>query len=116
MSERLTELQRQRALAQEQITWLDREIARETGQPLPAASPSEGVPVATPRPATAVRVAADAEAGARAAEEILAQYQQPGPTMEKDVKRGCYLYFFLALGLLVLFAVGAYFLYINTRR
>ena len=114
MPDRLTELQRQRALAQEQVAWLDREIARETGQALPAAFTPERGPAATPRPATAVRVAADAEA--RAAEEILAQYQQPGPSMEKDVKRGCYLYFFLALGLLGLFAVGAYFLYINSRR
>ena len=116
MSDRLTELQRQRALAQEQLAWFDREIAKETGQAQPAAFTPERGPVATPQSATAVRIAADAEAAARTAEEILARYHQPGPSMEKDVKRGCYLYFILALGLLVIFAVGAYFLYINTKR
>jgi hypothetical protein len=116
MSDRLTELQRQRALAQEQLAWLGREIARESGQTLPAALSPERGPVATPRSAPAVRVAADAEAAARAAEEILARYQQPGPTLEKNVKRGCYIYFFVALAALGLFAVGAYFLYVNYRR
>jgi hypothetical protein len=114
MSDRLTELQRQRALAQEQLAWLDREIARESGQALPAASTPERGPAATPRSATAGRVADDA--AARAAEEILAQYQQPGPTLEKNVKRGCYIYFFLALAALGIFATGAYLLYVNYKR
>ena len=116
MSDRLTELQRQRALAQEQLAWLDREIARESGQALPVASTPERGPAATPRSVAAVRVAADADAAARAAEEILAQYQQPGPTLEKNVKRGCYINFFLALAALGIFATGAYFLYLGYKR
>ena len=43
MSDRLKDLQRQRARAQEQLAWIDREIAQETGQ-----APSTGQPVAIP--------------------------------------------------------------------
>src|SRR4051812_37531409 len=40
VSDRLNDLRRQRALAQEQLAWLDREIARETGAvSAPASSP-----------------------------------------------------------------------------
>ena len=98
MSDRLKELQRQRALAQEQLGWFDHEIAREGGQapalPLPAAPPDTGE-------------------AARAAEEILARYQKQGQTTEKDVKRGCYLYFIIGLGMLMLSALGAYLIYKN---
>ncbi|MSU45994.1 MAG: hypothetical protein EXS42_02415 [Lacunisphaera sp.] len=59
MSDQLRELQRQRALAQEQLGWFDREIMREGGQapalPLPAVPPDTGE-------------------ATRAAEEILARY------------------------------------------
>ncbi len=73
---RLKDLQRQRALAQEQLAWLDREIAKETGQTPPVPTPA---PV---RPAAANEIEA-----ARAAEEIIAQYRKPGMNTEKDVKR-----------------------------
>jgi len=97
VSDRLADLKRQRALAQEQVAWFDREIARETGQVTPPAAPvTPVIPAAAPvipRPTTA---AAD-EAAARAAQEIIAQYQDSHSPQSaaRDMKRGCYLAFFL---------------------
>ncbi|MBI2812736.1 MAG: hypothetical protein HYX71_00435 [Opitutae bacterium] len=105
MSDRLRELQRQRALAQEQVAWFDREIAQETaGQPsAPAPSaPVGGVPPlrATPQTATADHT-----------EEILAQYSPNPQSTERDVKRGCYIWFAGAMGAVVLFALAIYLIY-----
>jgi len=116
VSDRLSELQRQRALAQEQVAWFDREIAKESGQaspPTPApVPPAPAVASVIPRPTTA---AAD-EAAARAAQEIIAQYQDghSPQSAAKDMKRGCYLAFFFALGAVALIFLTAYFIY--TRR
>jgi len=110
VSDRLSELQRQRALAQEQLVWLDREIAKETGQAPVAAAPA---PTAVPAPATP-RAAVMDEAAARAAQEIIAQYEKPAGSLTQDARRGCFLVFFLALGAVVLLAVTAYIIY--TRR
>ena len=116
MSDRLADLQRQRALAQEQVAWFDREIARESGQvtspgPMPAAPLKSPIPAPTviPRPTAA---AAD-EAAARAAQEIIAQYQDTHnpQSAAKDMKRGCYLAFFLALGAVALVFLTAYLIY-----
>jgi len=103
MSDRLKDLQRQRALAQEQLDWLDREIARETGAV--AARPSLPTTPAGPDPANRPSSAAVAPS----AEQILAQYQTRGRPMAEEVKRGCILYFIVGMILLVL-AVGAVFL------
>ena len=107
VSDRLAELQHQRSLAQQQLSWLDREIARETGAPPPAANP----------PAVVARAAAPtvSAAGNPTAEEILAQYGQPTGNTTRDVKRGCYLYFIFALGMLVISAVSVYFIYTRLR-
>jgi cell division septum initiation protein DivIVA len=110
VSDRLAELQRQRALAQEQLAWLDREIAKETGQTPVTAAPT---PVAAPAAAPS-RPAVSEEAAARAAAEIIAQYERPAGSMTQDAKRGCYLYFALALGTVIAGTALAYFLY--TRR
>ncbi len=111
MSDRLADLQRQRALAQEQVAWFDREIAREAGQVAPVTPAPAVVPV-IPRPTAA---AAD-EAAARAAQEIIAQYQDGHSPLSaaKNMKRGCYLAFFLALGAVALIFLTAYYIY--TRR
>ena len=54
----------------------------------------------------------DAHAAEQAAEEIMAQYKQEGRTLQSRVKRGCFLYFFAALGLLGL-SVFAFYLFKN---
>ncbi len=102
MSDRLTELRRQRALAQEQLAWLDREIARESGAAQPPASPAP--PTSAPRPMVNTATAeTDAEA-------LLAQYKSDPKNLHSDVKRGCFLYFFAAFALVALGLLAFYFL------
>jgi hypothetical protein len=104
VSERLKDLQRQRALAQEQLAWLDREIARESNTlPTPTASIPSPAPVAPPK---AIPAQAEAEA-----EAMLAQYRSDPDAMQRNVKRGCILYFLAALGLLALGLLAFHFLY-----
>ena len=104
VSDRLNDLQRQRALAQEQLAWLDREIARETGTPAPPAA----VPAA---PATALPPARPVEQPtAPSAEEIIAQFQGQARPVHDEVKRGCLLYFFAAFAALILALITFWFL------
>ena len=100
MSDRLKDLQRQRALAQEQLAWLDREIARETGAQVPP-PPAPITPAAGLQPA--MPSSADADA-------IIARYQDPGRSVHSETKRGCFLYFFVALGAVALGVIAFWFL------
>ena len=98
MSDRLNELQRQRALAQEQLAWLDREIARESGGPAPASvTPTVAAPGVVVAPNRSV-----GQPTAPSAEEILAQYQSRGRPMHEEARRGCIIYFIAAMTMLVL--------------
>ncbi len=103
MSERLKDLQRQRALAQEQLAWLDREIARETGAqvPPPPAPTALAAGLAPKQPATPSSADADA---------LIARYQDPGRSVHSETKRGCFLYFFVALGAVALGVIAFWFL------
>lgn len=114
MSDRLTELQRQRALAQEQLAWFDREIARETGQaPAPVAPAMSPVVPLAAMPDT--RATLDAVT-ARAADEIIAQYKEKGPAgAASDAKKGCWLWFLFALGMFAICVVSLYFIYDATK-
>jgi len=119
MSDRLQELQRHRAMLQEHLAWLDREIAalgESKPSPLP---PAEGVPAAftapTPRapgsfPPTATRSnsAAAELASAKTAEEIMARYQAETQSVQTKTKLGCFLYFFFALGLVAVIVLIFY--------
>ena len=116
MSDRLKDLLHQRALVQEQLVWLDREIAAAR-----ATAPVSGViPIAIdPLPITgaalpAARSPSEQAAVDATAEEILAQYKNEGPALESNVKRGCFLYFFIALALLGLAVFALYFF--RTKR
>jgi CubicO group peptidase (beta-lactamase class C family) len=115
MSDRLKDLQRQRALAQEQLAWFDREIAKESGQASGADCPSDPTTVAPvapsasaprPTPAPAPPSAAEAE---RLADEIIARYKDEQASSPADVKRGCFLYFGLAFLLVAVGLVALYF-------
>ena len=99
MSDRLDDLQRQRALAQEQLARLERELARESG----AVPPPAAVPVVIPPTAGPAQAEAEAEA-------MLAQYRNDPAVLQGNVKRGCILYFIAALGLLILGLLAFYFL------
>jgi hypothetical protein len=112
VSDRLSELRRQRALAQEQLAWFDREIARESGQTVIPAAPAASsqpsspvIPMAAP-----INPVSDA-ATAHMADQIIARYQQNPQSAAKDVKKGCYLWFFFGLAVLALCAAAIYALY-----
>jgi hypothetical protein len=110
MSDRLKELQRQRALAQEQVAWFDREIAKEQGLTPAAPAPTATAPLAPVAPVVnaplgpAPRSQAEID---RQAEEIITRFK-PVQHPAKDARRGCILYFISAFVLLA-FAVLAYY-------
>lgn len=120
MSDRLAELVRQRALVQEHLAWLNREIAAAAEaakstpapggptagrSPVPeAASPSSSLP-ADIRPAAPL-ASPPIAATARAVDpdEIIARYQVAPTAVKQDVRKGCLLYFagaFVLLGLVL---------------
>jgi hypothetical protein len=129
MSDRLRELLRQRALLQEHLTWLDREIAAES-RPGPASPPpwaemppvpavadlptAPVVPAPMPHsPAAAVisiRPAPSTASVAAAAnpDAILEEYRVAPAALQQDIRRGCFFYFAAAL---VVFALGVVVLY-----
>jgi hypothetical protein len=115
--DRLAELQRQRALVQQHLAWLDREIDAAGAH----AAPSTPAPAAfaTPKPFTAP-APFPAPALARPlrpvaipdtdAEAIIRQYQSDPKSLTNDVRRGCLLYAAGAFALLTALVFGLYFL------
>ena len=121
MSDRLEELRRQRALVQTHLDWLDREIAAhapppETTPPVPREAPVRA-PVYTLRHSAAAilaHAAAPASApvasrSAASADAILDEYRVPPDTLKTDVRKGCFLYFFVALAVVAVVVTGLYF-------
>jgi hypothetical protein len=102
MSDRLTELQRQRALAMERLAAIERDIAIELGgapRPAPAPAPTPAVP---PIPPSARPLEnRPAPVSAEDADAIIARFQREARPVQTNVKLGCFLYFFAALALLV---------------
>lgn len=119
MSDRLRDLLRQRALLQEHLSWLDREIAATSHQvpgaenvtppPTPPPAPAPLPPVAT---AIAQRVIAKSHPIGTApvpAEAMIEQYRVAPDAVKQDVRRGCFIYFAAAFVLLALGVVALYF-------
>jgi hypothetical protein len=115
-ADRLAELLRQRALMQEHLDWLEREIA--ANQPSARSEPqqttirvaSQAIPLAGAiRPAVNM-ARSSVEAGAKAdVDALLDEYRVRPETLKQDVRKGCLLYFagaFVVLGLIVF---GLYF-------
>jgi hypothetical protein len=108
MADRLQELLHQKALLNEQAAWLEREIIAERARigalskPAPKAPdespPDEPLPDALASPAVV-----DANANA-----ILEQYRSSPRSLQQEVRRGCFLYFFGALALLGLVVAVIY--------
>lgn len=103
MSDRLKEFQRQRALLQEHLAWLDREIAREGANQPPPPSVSAATPGAPTPPSPEVAGVGSDAAGEKAG------------AMASDAKRGCLIAF--ATGMVVFFGLVAvaYLLYLRWR-
>jgi hypothetical protein len=136
MSDRLSELLRQRALVQQHLAWLDGEIADASGNQAP--SPHAPATFAPPKPAAphlpasspgylasqAAAIALHASSGApaptlvvdesprvtAAADAILDKYRVPPDALKTDVRKGCFLYFFVALAALGAAVTALYFL------
>ncbi len=124
-ADRLAELRRQRALIQEHLAFLDREIASAEGKPASA-------PTSTPLGVTAPSPAAQSQPGATKipdpvtsptaaegaddeAEAMLAEYRRPTGDVQRDVRTGCFLYFAAALLMLGLVVTILYFALHRTR-
>ena len=112
MADRLAELLRQRALLQEHLAWLGREIAKASNSASPALTalpilkppllaPSIPAPPTTvrrlPLAASAPVIAPAADARADDADEILEQYRVAPAALQTDIRKGCLLYFIGAL-------------------
>jgi len=111
VSDRSDELRRQRDLLRENLAWLEKEIEREEGVPARETPPVPAPPrLAHTRPGVS---AADRD---RDAEAILAQYRTPAPAVESQTRRGCILYFAIALFLFLAVSGGLIFLYARARR
>lgn len=134
-SDRLNELRRQRALLREHIAWLEREIAGEEAKAAPT-GPAPQVPASPPdeveRGAPGARVTT-AEGGGRpsapavpaeadeagreitaddvesAADAVLEEYRVAPTDLQRDVRRGCLLYFAAGFLLFVAAVAGLYF-------
>jgi hypothetical protein len=99
VSDRLKDLQRQRALAQEQAAALEREIAREMGTAAaPTAVPSAPTPTPAPAPA-----GADTHA-----DELIERYAPKEKPLHEQVKQGCLIYLALAFGAVGLCILALY--------
>jgi hypothetical protein len=109
MGDRLQELLHQKALLNEQAAWLEREIIAERARigaiPEPTSKAPDESPPDEPLPdAPASPAAADANVNA-----ILEQYRSNPRSLQQEVRRGCFLYFFGALALLGLVVAVIYF-------
>jgi hypothetical protein len=106
MSDRLSELVRQRALVLEHLAWIDREIAQ-ANMAAPGVSRTPAVPFVTPVPLPAAPAAPDVSTVAVPvddADEVLEQYRVSRKAVHQDVRKGCLLYFvgaFVVLGIVV---------------
>jgi hypothetical protein len=104
VSDRLAELKRQRALLQEHVAWLDREITAEqikTSQPANVAAPAP-----QPSPAAAANPAPSATPDADA---LIGQYSSSPESLQSDVRKGCFLYFAIASIALIALVTVLYF-------
>jgi hypothetical protein len=108
MPSRLEELQRQRRLIQEHLTWLDQEIAKEAGA---SPSPGETLPIAPQVSAKPVSIEVQPARAEPMGDEILARYHEDPQSLQGNVKRGCFTLFGVALALVALVVALAYILY-----
>jgi hypothetical protein len=107
VSGRSEELRRQRDILREHLAWLEREIAAQDHVPV-ADQPPRLV-----QPHFSV-TASDAD---RDAEAILADFRRSAPAIESQTKRGCILYFAIAIALLLAVTLGfAYHYYARGHR
>jgi len=107
MSDRLNELQRQRAIIQGHLAWLDSEIAAAQGS-IPTALPSlASFQPQAPTPPVPSTIATPA-APYQDADELIAKFGTDTKSSAQSARRGCFLVFALSLLLLGLIVYGLY--------
>jgi hypothetical protein len=104
MADRLEELRRQRALVQQHLEWLDREIAAESGKSTQAQTGAKLAAVVTlSNPANVTAPPGPAESAPQrnpdAADKILDEYRVAPESLQSDVRKGCWIYFAAALAI-----------------
>ena len=102
MSDRLPELQRQRALIQGHLAWLEQEIAAASGRPASQATHATTAPQPV-NPSPAVTPAQDENP-----EAIIAEYNSDPKGTVESMRNGCFRWFTVALVLLLLSMYGLY--------
>jgi hypothetical protein len=119
MPDRLNELLRQRALIQEHLSWLDRQIIAESdgisplSPPSTSPGPSEGGKqplVTTPLPFAPAGLPGSPPSD-HEGDAILEDYKKDSHRQQSDIKRGCFLYFLGALAFVSLVVFLFYFFY-----
>jgi len=109
--DRLQELRRQRALVQEQLAFLDREIASASGEAKPA-MPAAQIPA--PASAAPSQLASPpAESGD--VDKLFKSFEEESHSNPADAKRGCIWTFVAALVLLAL-CLFAFYLYVRFHQ
>ncbi len=106
--DRLADLRRQRALVQQHLDWLDREIAKERPGEDRYDAPAMPLPVrqkASPAPPTPPPT-----------DLLLGEQPRPDSDVRRDVKKGCFLYFVAALGAIAFSVAILYFAFGVGRR
>jgi hypothetical protein len=112
-SSRLNDLRRQRALMQEHLAWLDREIAEETG--MPSGEPPAITDIPNIPSTESAASASAAEPVSAEAEKVLDEFRVPPGDIQENVRRGCLIYFFVGLVLFAAAVVGLYFVFRHSR-
>jgi len=107
MPDRLEELQHQRALIQEHLTWLEHEIAALTVTRLTRSPFSPRDPVASLPPTSVSRAPQAPVAGLPA---DLPDFQVDSLNVQGDTRRGCLIYVALAIVVIGLGLTAIYFL------
>ena len=103
MSERLRHLQRQQALLREHLAWIENEIAREAATATGPASPAPAM-MNAPAAASASPSPTDADA-------LIERYAAQERKNPAEIRRGCFIVFFLALLLLAGAVTAAWVLF-----
>jgi uncharacterized membrane protein len=124
MSDRLSELLRQRALLQDHLAWLDRQIAEASAAsrgapPLTRPAPPAAVTPPASHPATAAVLTATlnrvpapvvgSPAPAHPSAVSEEEYRVEVKNIERDVRKGCVLYFVAALLFLSVVVLALYY-------
>jgi hypothetical protein len=119
VSDRLNELRRQRALLQQHMEWLDREIAAASGNarpaPLPLQPPTPQMATSASKLSPIISVSLTETPSPQDTDALLRQYASDPKDSEASVKRGCWIAFIAAFALLGL-VMAVWYFGVDARR